>query len=125
MPLTRLLTGHGDPVTDHRRLVTARLRDHRRRCARILALLGDGPRTAFEIAGGLWPERTVLEQPLLVVWEVVGNLELLLAAGAVTERVGAGGSVFELTDAAPRTRRPIASGRRARRRLVPECAGRR
>ena len=125
MPLTRLLTGHGAPVTDHRRLVAARLRDHRRRGARILAVLGDGPRTAFEIAGGLWPERTVLEQPLLVVWEVVGNLELLLAAGAVAERVGAEGSVFELTDGGPRARRPSASGRRPRRRPVPDCAGRR
>ena len=121
MPLTRLLTGHGDPVTDHRRLVTARLRDHRRRCERILAILGDGPRTAFEIAGGLWPERTVLQQPLLVVWEVVGNLELLLDARAVAERVGDEGSLFELTEIG----RASARGRRPRRRPVPDCAGRR
>src|SRR3954447_4282747 len=83
MPLDRLFTGHGAPVTEHGRLVDARLRDHRRRCERIVSLLHDGPRTAFELAGGLWPERTVLTQPLLVVWEVVGNLELLLAAGKV------------------------------------------
>ena len=121
MPLTRLLTGHGDPVTDHRRLVTARLRDHRRRCERILAILGDGPRTAFEIAGGLWPERTVLRQPLLVVWEVVGNLELLLDARAVAARVGDEGSLFELTEIG----RASARGRRPRRRPVPDCAGRR
>jgi glyoxylase-like metal-dependent hydrolase (beta-lactamase superfamily II) len=121
MPLTRLLTGHGDPVTDHRRLVTARLRDHRRRCERILAILGDGPRTAFEIAGGLWPERTVLEQPLLVVWEVVGNLELLLDARAVVERVGEEGSLFEVTEVG----RASARNRRPRRRPVADCAGRR
>jgi glyoxylase-like metal-dependent hydrolase (beta-lactamase superfamily II) len=116
MPLTRLLTGHGAPVTDHARLVDARLRDHRRRCERILAVLGSGRRTAFEIAGELWPERTVMQQPLLVVWEIIGNLELLLAAGAVTERVGDAGSAFELTATAPRRRRP-------RRR--PDCGGRR
>ena len=57
-----------------------------------------------------------MQQPLLVVWEVIGNLELLLAAGAVTERVGDAGSAFELTATAPRRRRP-------RRR--PDCAGRR
>src|SRR5215218_7442936 len=114
MPLTRLLTGHGAPVTDHARLVDARLRDHRRRCERILAVLGHGGQTAFEIARGLWPARTVMQQPLLVVWEVIGNLELLLAAGAVAERVGDAGSVFELTSrAAPRPRR------RPRRR--PDC----
>jgi glyoxylase-like metal-dependent hydrolase (beta-lactamase superfamily II) len=116
MPLARLLTGHGAPVTEHRRLVDARLRDHRRRCERILAILDGGPRTAFDIACGLWPARTVMEQPLLVVWEVVGNLELLLAAGSVAERAGDDGSVFELT--VPRRRRP-------RRRPVPDCAGRR
>ncbi len=120
MPLARLLTGHGAPVTDHRRLVSARLRDHRRRCERILAILSDGPCTAFEIAGGLWPERTLMQQPLLVVWEVVGNLELLLGAGAVAERVGDGGSVFELTGAG---RAATASRPRARRR--PDCGGRR
>lgn len=113
MPLARLLTGHGAPVTDHARLVHGRLRDHRRRCERILALLADGPRTAFEIAAGLWPDRTLMQQPLLVVWEVVGNLELLLATGAVVERSGDGGSVFE----AQRT----AARRRPRRRPVPGC----
>jgi glyoxylase-like metal-dependent hydrolase (beta-lactamase superfamily II) len=119
MPLARLLTGHGAPVTEHQRLVGARLRDHRRRCERILAILGDGPRTAFDIAGGLWPERTVRQQPLLVLWEVVGNLELLLAAGVVAERLGNAGSVFEpTTRAAPPRRRP-------RRRGIADCAGRR
>jgi glyoxylase-like metal-dependent hydrolase (beta-lactamase superfamily II) len=120
MPLARLLTGHGAPVTDHGRLVDARLRDHVRRCERILAILADGPRTAFEIARGLWPERTVLEQPLLVVYEVVGNLELLLAAGAVAERVGDGGSVFELTGVG---RAATSPRRRPRRRPIPDCVG--
>jgi glyoxylase-like metal-dependent hydrolase (beta-lactamase superfamily II) len=110
MPVTRLLTGHGAPVAEPGRLVDTRLAEHRRRCERILAILGGGPRTAFEIAGGLWSGRTVAEQTLLVVWEVVGHLELLLAAGAVTERVDEEGSVFESTRAAPR-----APARRARR----------
>src|SRR3954454_14466288 len=53
MPVTRLLTGHGAPVTDPARLVDARLDEHRRRGERILAILAGGPRTAFEIAGSL------------------------------------------------------------------------
>src|SRR4051794_19008158 len=114
MPATRLLTGHGAPVTEPARLVDARLEEHRRRGERILAILGGGPRTAFAIAGSLWSPRTVAEQTLLVVWEVVGHLELLLAAGAVSERVGEDGSVFELTRAAPRAR-----ARQPRRR--PDC----
>jgi glyoxylase-like metal-dependent hydrolase (beta-lactamase superfamily II) len=123
MPLAGLLTGHGAPVTDHARLVDARLHDHRRRCERILAVLEHRRQTAFEIAGGLWPERTVMQQPLLVVWEVIGNLELLLAAGAVAERVGDAGSVFELTATGRAAPRSPALRRRPRRR--PDCAGRR
>jgi glyoxylase-like metal-dependent hydrolase (beta-lactamase superfamily II) len=115
MPLSRLLTGHGSPVTEHARLVADRLLDHRRRCERIVAILEDGPSTAFAIAQRLWPAHTVAEQPLLVVWEVVGHLELLLAGGHVDERASDGRSVFELTDAGrpfrpgprtPRSRRP-------------------
>jgi len=114
MPLARLLTGHGAPVTEHRRLVEARLLEHQRRCERIVAILAEGARTAYDIAGGLWPARTVAEQPLLVVWEVIGHLELLLADGHVAEHAGEGRSVFELTDAGralPRGRR-VPLGRR-------------
>jgi glyoxylase-like metal-dependent hydrolase (beta-lactamase superfamily II) len=122
MALSRLLTGHGSPVTAHARLVQARLLDHHRRCERIAAILQDGPSTAFAIANRLWPARTVAEQPLLVVWEVVGHLELLLAGGHVAERTDDGRSVFELADAGrPFPPAPLAApGRRlARRRPAP------
>ena len=122
MPLSRLLTGHGSPVTDHARLVEARLLDHHRRCERIVAILQDGPSTAFAIANRLWPVRTVAEQPLLVVWEVVGHLELLLAGGQVAERTGDEGSVFELTDAGrlfPHAPQTTPGRRHARRRPPP------
>jgi glyoxylase-like metal-dependent hydrolase (beta-lactamase superfamily II) len=99
MPLRRLLTGHGAPVTDHPRLVRARVIEHERRCERIVAILADGPATAYGIARHIWSPRTVAEQPLLVVWEVLGHLELLLAAGRVAERAGEAGCVFELTAA--------------------------
>ena len=86
MPLDRLLTGHGDVVADHRRLVRRRLNEHRRRCQRILAALEEGPAQAYGIAGHLWSARTVAEQPLLVVWEVLGHLDLLLDEGKVAEQ---------------------------------------
>jgi glyoxylase-like metal-dependent hydrolase (beta-lactamase superfamily II) len=86
MPLHRLLTGHGDPVTDHRGLVRRRVGEHRRRCQRILTALEEGPATAYAIAGHLWSPRTVAEQPLLVVWEVLGHLDLLLDEGRVSEQ---------------------------------------
>jgi glyoxylase-like metal-dependent hydrolase (beta-lactamase superfamily II) len=57
MPLGLLLTGHGDAVADHRRLVRRRF-----------------------------------EQPLLVVWEVLGHLDLLLDEGTVFEQIFDDGS---------------------------------
>ncbi|HTP23366.1 MAG TPA: MBL fold metallo-hydrolase [Solirubrobacteraceae bacterium] len=86
MPLDRLLTGHGDAVKDHKALVRRRLSEHRRRCQRILAVLEQGPEHAYGIARDLWSARTVAEQPLLVVWEVLGHLDLLLDEGRVSEQ---------------------------------------
>jgi glyoxylase-like metal-dependent hydrolase (beta-lactamase superfamily II) len=98
MPLRRLLTGHGRPVTAHARLVESRLDEHRRRCRHIAAILGDGPLTAFAIAAGLWPQTTLGEQPLFVVWEVLGHLDLLIDAGMAAEHVGDDGVArFALT----------------------------
>ena len=98
MPLRRLLTGHGRPVTAHARLIERRLDEHRRRCRQIAAILAEGPRTAFAIAAGLWPKATLDEQPLLVVWEVLGHVDLLIDAGVAAERIGDDGQArFEVT----------------------------
>jgi len=94
MPLSRLHTGHGDDITDHVALVAQRLADHDRRCERIVGALGAGETTAYGIAADLWPEKTILEQPLLVVWEVLGHLDLLLDAGRVREQVTEDGSPY-------------------------------
>jgi glyoxylase-like metal-dependent hydrolase (beta-lactamase superfamily II) len=118
MPLERLLTGHGDPVLTHARLVRRRFADHERRCARIAAALEPGPATAYDIAQRLWPSRTVREQPLLVVWEVLGHLDLLLDADAVCEAVAGDVARFELS------RRRHAPARRQRvRSHEPEAHG--
>jgi len=51
--------------------------------------------------GYFWPrtrtvglKQTVSEQPLLVVWEVLGHLDLLLDAGRVHEHVTEDGSTY-------------------------------
>jgi glyoxylase-like metal-dependent hydrolase (beta-lactamase superfamily II) len=94
MPLGRLLTGHGDEVTAHADLVRRRLADHDRRCDRIVEALRAGRASAFEIATHLWPDDIVAGQPLLVVWEVLGHLDLLLDAGRVEEDVTDDGSTY-------------------------------
>jgi glyoxylase-like metal-dependent hydrolase (beta-lactamase superfamily II) len=91
MPLERLMTGHGPTIHAHQGLVQVRIEEHRRRCDRIVAVLEESPATAFEIAGRLWSNQTVAEQPLLVVWEVIGHLDLLAAGGIVEERLAEDG----------------------------------
>jgi glyoxylase-like metal-dependent hydrolase (beta-lactamase superfamily II) len=86
MPLDTLLTGHGAPVKRHKDLIRRRLIEHNRRSERIAAVLEDGPNTAYGVAHELWPARMVREQPLLVLWEVLGHLDLMLSAGALDER---------------------------------------
>ena len=115
MPLDTLLTGHGPPVTTARALVGARLAEHRVRAARIAGVLLREPQTAYGIAGHLWPAETVREQPLLVVWEVLGHLEILLAAGVAAEVRGDDGRRrFALADH-DRPVRPAALGAHAGR----------
>jgi glyoxylase-like metal-dependent hydrolase (beta-lactamase superfamily II) len=98
LPVDTLFTGHGRPVKTAAALVELRLAEHRRRSARIAAILRREPLSAYRIAERLWPERTVREQPLLVVWEVLGHLETLMSAGLVTERVDDDGRpVFALS----------------------------
>jgi hypothetical protein len=75
-------------------LVRRRFAEHRRRCQRILGVLEEGPTHAYGIAKHLWSARTVAEQPLLVVWEVLGHLDLLLDQGAVAEQILADGSRY-------------------------------
>ena len=94
MPLVRLLSGHGDPITAHAKLVDRRFTEHQRRCERILAVLESAPASAYEIASHLWSPRTVAEQPLLVVWEVLGHLDLLLDADVIAERITDDGSRY-------------------------------
>jgi glyoxylase-like metal-dependent hydrolase (beta-lactamase superfamily II) len=102
LPVDTLYAGHGRPVKAAAALVELRLAEHRRRAARIATILLREPQSAYRIAEQLWPERTVREQPLLVVWEVLGHLETLMAAGLVDERAAADGRpVFALSAADP------------------------
>jgi glyoxylase-like metal-dependent hydrolase (beta-lactamase superfamily II) len=86
MPLERLLTGHGAVVTRHPELIRARLDEHERRSQRIADVLAKAPNTAYGVAAQLWPARMIREQPLLVLWEVLGHVDLMLCAGVLRER---------------------------------------
>jgi glyoxylase-like metal-dependent hydrolase (beta-lactamase superfamily II) len=84
LPAEIVLTGHGDPVTDHRALIDERLAHHRRRAERIFALIADRPRSAYEIAQELWGNVAVT-QAFLTLSEVIGHLDLLIEEGRARE----------------------------------------
>jgi glyoxylase-like metal-dependent hydrolase (beta-lactamase superfamily II) len=66
LPAEIVLTGHGDPVTDHRSLISER------------------PKSAYEIAQELWGNVAVT-QAFLTLSEVIGHLDLLIADGQARE----------------------------------------
>ena len=70
------------------------------RCSR------SGRASAYEIATHLWSPRTVAEQPLLVVWEVLGHLDLLLDAGRVERARDRDGSTYGVASFALARRPP-------------------
>jgi glyoxylase-like metal-dependent hydrolase (beta-lactamase superfamily II) len=85
MPLSLVLPGHGEPISDHVGLIDERFRLHRRRAEKIRRLIVSRPRTAHEIAQELWGNVAVT-QAYLTLSEVLGHVDLLLADGLILEQ---------------------------------------
>ena len=79
-----MLSGHGEPITDHLVLIDERFRLHQRRAERILRLIRERPSTAYELAQRLWGNVAVT-QAFLTLSEVLGHVDLLLEDGRVRE----------------------------------------
>jgi glyoxylase-like metal-dependent hydrolase (beta-lactamase superfamily II) len=94
LPADVVLPGHGEPITDHCRLIDERLELHRQRAERIFGLIGERPRTAYEIAQELWGNVAVT-QAFLTLSEVVGHVDILEAEGRVREVTDSGLIRFE------------------------------
>jgi glyoxylase-like metal-dependent hydrolase (beta-lactamase superfamily II) len=84
LPVRVVLSGHGEPVTDHRALIDERFALTERRARKIHGLLADGPLTAHELAQRMWGNVAVT-QAFLTLSEVLGHLDLLEAEGCVRE----------------------------------------
>ncbi|MDX6638587.1 MAG: hypothetical protein QOJ01_2098 [Solirubrobacterales bacterium] len=99
LPADIVLTGHGDPVTNHRDLIDERFAMHRKRAEKIYDLIAERPRSAHEIAQSLWGNVAVT-QAFLTLSEVIGHVDLLIRDGRVRE-VDDGGLVrFEAVGSA-------------------------
>jgi len=87
MQLARCYPGHGPIIDDHRALIEERLAFHSERLDRIAGLVDEGCATAFSIARRLWSDDVAESQPVLVVWEVLGHLDILVNRGTIREDV--------------------------------------
>jgi glyoxylase-like metal-dependent hydrolase (beta-lactamase superfamily II) len=81
---TVLFPGHGEPIDDHQRLIDTRFASTERRKEKLLRLLGDGPRSGYELAQSMWGNIAVT-QAFLTLSEVIGHMDLLEGEGRVRE----------------------------------------
>jgi glyoxylase-like metal-dependent hydrolase (beta-lactamase superfamily II) len=84
MPAEIVLSGHGEPITEHVALIDDRIAKHERRKEKIYKLIVEQPRSGFEIAQEIWGNVAVT-QAFLTLSEVIGHADLLVNEGRVRE----------------------------------------
>lgn len=99
LPARIVLSGHGEPVTEHAALIDERAAMTARRARKIRGMLEERPLTAYEIAQRMWGNVAVT-QAFLTLSEVLGHLDLLRHDGEVRELESDGVARFEALGAA-------------------------
>jgi glyoxylase-like metal-dependent hydrolase (beta-lactamase superfamily II) len=84
LPAEIVLSGHGEPITDHAGLIDQRFALHQRRAEKLYGLVAERSRTGHELAQALWGDVAVT-QAFLTLSEVIGHVDLLVNAGHVRE----------------------------------------
>ena len=95
LPAEIVLSGHGEPITDHVALIDERFEFHARRADRIHELIAERPRTGYDLAQALFGDIAVT-QAYLTLSEVLGHVDLLLNDGRVVEVEKDGVAWFEV-----------------------------
>ena len=84
LPAEIVLSGHGEPITDHVALIDQRLAFHQRRAEKLYGLIAERSRTGHDLAQAIWGDVAVT-QAFLTLSEVIGHVDLLINAGHVRE----------------------------------------
>jgi glyoxylase-like metal-dependent hydrolase (beta-lactamase superfamily II) len=100
LPAEIVLSGHGEPITDHVGLIDERFRLHQRRAEKLYGLISERSRTGHELAQALWGDVAVT-QAFLTLSEVIGHVDLLVNAGYVREVEDGEVIRYEATSDAP------------------------
>jgi glyoxylase-like metal-dependent hydrolase (beta-lactamase superfamily II) len=87
--------GHAEPFSGHVEIIDRLLGFYVKRQDKLLGLLGDGPRTPWELTAALFP-RAKPQQFYLTLSETMGNLEVLEEQGVIARSEVAGRMRFEL-----------------------------
>ncbi|MDP9228477.1 MAG: MBL fold metallo-hydrolase, partial [Actinomycetota bacterium] len=101
LPAEVVLSGHGEPISDHAALIEERFDLHQRRAEKLYGLISEQPRTGHELAQALWGDVAVT-QAFLTLSEVIGHVDLLINAGHVRELEDGGVLRFEATGDTPK-----------------------
>jgi glyoxylase-like metal-dependent hydrolase (beta-lactamase superfamily II) len=96
LPAEIVLSGHGEPITDHVDLIDKRLAMHQRRAEKLYALIAEESRTGHDLAQAIWGDVAVT-QAFLTLSEVIGHVDLLINAGHVREVEEGGVLRYEAT----------------------------
>ena len=88
-----LFAGHGPPITDHHDVIARRLAKTDRRTRHVLdALRAHGPTTPVALGRRMYRDR--MDANWEVVSDLVGRLDLLVAEGHATSRMGEDGTWY-------------------------------
>jgi glyoxylase-like metal-dependent hydrolase (beta-lactamase superfamily II) len=100
LPAEIVLSGHGEPITDHVALIDQRLALHQRRAENLYRLIAERSRTGHGLAQAIWGDVAVT-QAFLTLSEVIGHVDLLINAGHVREVSEDGVIRYEATAGTP------------------------
>jgi glyoxylase-like metal-dependent hydrolase (beta-lactamase superfamily II) len=103
LPAEIVLSGHGEPITNHRELIEERFALHQRRAEKLYGLIAEQARTGHELAQALWGNVSVT-QAFLTLSEVIGHVDLLVNAGHVREAPDGDIVRYEATSDTPAAR---------------------
>jgi glyoxylase-like metal-dependent hydrolase (beta-lactamase superfamily II) len=98
MPIKLTLSGHGEPIADHRALIDERFALTNKRIEKLHNLLvAGGPQSAHELARSTWGNIAVT-QAFLTLSEILGNLDILENAGRVSQSEDGGIVKYEVSE---------------------------
>jgi len=82
MDLRLVYPGHGETITDARALIASYRTHHSKRSDRIASMVAAEPKTAFQIAAEMYPDRGI-DDRFLATSEILAHMDILISNGRV------------------------------------------